>query len=158
MARLDELRKQLDAQTLTTDNEEAQRLFRQAYASELGESEDTLRALSIRIGEWRERKQFVTSWYNVPEKLMLIVTELAEAMEAYRHLPEDVLRWLAVGGSEPPAQDKWLEHEENFEVELADTMIRMLDLCGALRIPIAGRICEKMAKNELRPVKHGKER
>ena len=33
---------------------------------------------------WRERKGFHTGWDNLPEKAMLIVTEIAEMVEAHR--------------------------------------------------------------------------
>jgi NTP pyrophosphatase (non-canonical NTP hydrolase) len=103
--------------------------------------------LESRIVEYRERKQFKTNWSNVPEKLMLVVTELAEAMEAYRHMKRDA--------DDVPVRvdDKWYE---NFAEELADAIIRLLDLTGSLCIDIESRIAEKMATNEMRPIKHGK--
>lgn len=70
---------------------------------------------------------------NVGEALMLVVTELAEAMEGYRHQDHD-----------------------NFREELADTMIRLFDLCGGLGIDIEAEIAKKTEKNKLRPYKHGK--
>ncbi len=70
---------------------------------------------------------------NVGEALMLVVTELAEAMEGYRH------------------QDK-----DNFREELADTFIRLFDLCGGLGIDIQAEIEKKCEKNKARPYKHGK--
>jgi NTP pyrophosphatase (non-canonical NTP hydrolase) len=70
---------------------------------------------------------------NIGEMLMLIVTELAEAMEAYR------------------TSDK-----ENFNEEIADTFIRLFDLSGGLGIDIEKEIAKKMEKNKKRPYKHGK--
>ena len=70
---------------------------------------------------------------NIGEALMLIVTELAEAMEAHRH-----------------------QDEENFKEELADTFIRLFDLCGGLKIDIQKEIDKKSEKNKNRPYKHGK--
>ena len=64
---------------------------------------------------------------------MLIVTELAEAMEAHRHQDDD-----------------------NFREELADTFIRLFDLCAGLGIDIQAEIIKKSEKNKLRPYKHGK--
>jgi len=64
---------------------------------------------------------------------MLVVTEVAEAAEAVRH------------------NDK-----ENFEEEIADTFIRLLDICGTMRIDIERRIDEKMKVNEGRELRHGK--
>ena len=70
---------------------------------------------------------------NMGEALMLIVTELAEAMEAYRK-----------------------QDDANFKEELADTFIRLLDLCGGYNIDIEEEITRKSEKNKNRPYKHGK--
>lgn len=70
---------------------------------------------------------------NIAEKLMLIVTELSEACEADR------------------TGDK-----KGFEVELADTFIRLADLCGYLNIDIENIILGKAEINKERPYKHGK--
>lgn len=67
-------------------------------------------------------------------RLALIHSEVSEALEAMRH------------------NDK-----ENFEEELADTCIRIFDLCGGLGIDLEKAIIEKMVRNEKRPYKHGKE-
>ena len=82
--------------------------------------------IAVSKGFWDEER-------NIGEALMLIVTEIAEAMEAHRH-----------------------QDEENFREELADTFIRLLDLCGGLKIDIAGEIAKKSEKNKDRPYKHGK--
>ena len=89
--------------------------------------------LAEEIKKWRESQGFETSWRNMPEKLMLVVTELSEAMEAYRH--EDL---------------------ENFAEEIADSFIRLLDICGSVNIDIDGEIKKKMATNKKRPWKHNK--
>lgn len=70
---------------------------------------------------------------NLGEMLMLIVTELSEAMESYR-----------------------VKDKENFDEEIADTFIRLFDLCGGLKIDIEKEINKKMLKNKKRPYKHGK--
>lgn len=85
------------------------------------------------IAEWRERKGFTTEWANVMEKLMLVVTELAEAAEAYRK-----------------------QDEHNFKEEIGDAMIRLFDLAGSLGIDLEKEIGDKMLYNETRPNKHGK--
>lgn len=79
------------------------------------------------------QKGFWDSPRNVGEMLMLVVTELAEGMEAYR-----------------------IQDTENFNEEIADTFIRLFDLCGGLKIDIEKEIKKKMLKNKLRPYKHGK--
>ncbi|MBF0385658.1 MAG: nucleotide pyrophosphohydrolase [Candidatus Omnitrophica bacterium] len=77
-------------------------------------------------GFWDEKR-------NTGEALMLIVTELAEAMEAYRH-----------------------QDSAHFNEEMADTFIRLLDLCGGMKIDIEDEIYKKSLKNKNRPYKHGK--
>jgi NTP pyrophosphatase (non-canonical NTP hydrolase) len=85
------------------------------------------------VAVWREAKGFKTGWENMPEKLMLVVTELSEAMEALRH-----------------------DDKENFREELADTIIRIADICGSVGIDIESEIKTKMEVNKTRPQKHGK--
>ena len=70
----------------------------------------------------------------VGEKLMLIVSEVAEAMEGHRKNLND---------------DK-LPHRKMIEVELADAVIRIFDLAGALNLNLGGAIAEKMAYNATR--------
>ena len=67
----------------------------------------------------------------VPEKLMLTVSELAEAMEGHRK----------------GIQDDKLPHRPMFEVELADALIRLFDLAGATGIDLGGAYVEKMQYN-----------
>ena len=71
---------------------------------------------------------------NVPEMLMLIVSELAEAMEGHR---KDFM-------------DDKLPHRKMLEVGLADALIRLLDLAGGLGLDLGGAYTEKMAYNETR--------
>ena len=122
-----------------------------------------LNRLSTNIAAWRASKGFRTDWGIVPEKLMLVVTEAAEAMEAYRHLTPATLAWLKAHACEKGADfnelppDQRLRYE-NFAEELADTLIRLLDLTASLGIQIELATALKMGHNELRPPKHGKER
>jgi NTP pyrophosphatase (non-canonical NTP hydrolase) len=71
---------------------------------------------------------------NVGEMLMLTVSELAEALEGHRkNLP-----------------DEKLPHRSAFEVELADALIRLLDIAGGLKLDLGGAFEEKMAYNAVR--------
>lgn len=71
----------------------------------------------------------------VAEKLVLIHSEVSEAMEgARKNLPDDKL-----------------PHRPMIEVELADAIIRIGDLAGALGLDLGGAIAEKMAFNAVRP-------
>lgn len=71
----------------------------------------------------------------VAQKLCLSHSELSEAMEGHRKGLID---------------DK-LKHRPMLEVELADAVIRIMDLAGALNLDIGGAIAEKMAFNRVRP-------
>lgn len=113
--------------------------------------------LATEISRWAAAKGFVTEWSNVPEKLMLVVTELAEAMEEYRYIGANSLDVL--DGKIPLAvNDEDLERVRAFEVEIADTFIRLFDLAGGLGINLDRVVAEKMAINQGRPFRHGKER
>lgn len=68
---------------------------------------------------------------NVGEMLMLIVGELSEAMEGYRK----------------ELDDEHIPTRKAFEVELADTVIRIFDLCGGLSVDLDGAFVDKMAYN-----------
>lgn len=71
----------------------------------------------------------------VAQKLMLIVSEVSEAMEGHRK----------------GLQDDKLPHRPMLEVELADAVIRICDLAGALNLDLGGAIAEKLAFNAVRP-------
>ncbi len=71
---------------------------------------------------------------NKGERLMLIVSEIAEAMEGIRK----------------NLMDDKLPHRPMVEVELADAIIRILDMAGAEDYDIAGAIHEKLIYNKLR--------
>lgn len=70
----------------------------------------------------------------VPTKLMLIVSEVSEAMEGHRK----------------DKMDDHLPERKAIEVELADAMIRIADLAGALELDLGGALAEKMAYNAQR--------
>jgi NTP pyrophosphatase (non-canonical NTP hydrolase) len=120
----------------------------------------SLNALAEQSRAHRENKQFRTDWFNIPEKLMLLVTEIAEAMEAYRKMELKFLGVLQRNLIENKPiileDDNSLKAHKNFQEELADTLIRLLDLTASLGIDIEAPIAEKMAVNELRPIKHDK--
>ena len=70
----------------------------------------------------------------VAEKLCLVHSEISESMEAARK----------------GLMDDKLPHRKGIEVELADAVIRILDLCGALELDIANAIAEKLSYNSSR--------
>lgn len=92
----------------------------------LNEMSELCHSIAKSKGFWDEER-------NIGEALMLVVTELAEGMEAHRK-----------------------QDDENFREEIADTFIRLFDLCGGLGIDIDIEIMKKCDKNKTRPYKHGK--
>ena len=101
--------------------------------TEIEKVDFTLREMTALCHKTAVEKGFWDQERNIGEALMLIVTEFAEAMEAHR-----------------------VENQENFREELADTFIRLFDLCGGLNIDIQKEIADKAKINKNRPYKHGK--
>jgi NTP pyrophosphatase (non-canonical NTP hydrolase) len=96
---------------------------------------------------------------NIPEKLMLIVSELGEAMEAYRdnyYADMEGYNNLIYRGIEDEKGTFERSIKNSFDDEVADTLIRLLDLCGYMKIDIDKHVELKMKYNESRPYKHGK--
>lgn len=116
-------------------------------------------AMGDYIVQWRKSKKFRTHWGNVPEKLMLVVTELAEAMEAYRKIDPKTLSSIRHarrhGFSPSGGYGEWVD---NFREELADSAIRLFDLAYSLGIDLGDEMRTKMKVNETREILHGKHR
>ena len=80
---------------------------------------------------------------NFGEMLMLVTSELAEALEEHREGRPNVY----TGVKAKP---------EGVAVELADALIRILDTMHSLGVDIDAVVADKMAYNATRPFKHGK--
>lgn len=80
----------------------------------------------------------------------------AEAAEAARRI--NLLAKLALIGSEVGEAVHAIQHGESgqFQEELADIVIRILDLCGSEEIDLGDVLLKKMMKNRSRPYMHGK--
>lgn len=63
----------------------------------------------------------------------------------------------ATEGVRKPRPDDHCPVFTNEVIELADTVIRILDYCYHYGLPLEAAICAKVAANESRPLKHGKE-
>lgn len=79
----------------------------------------------------------------IAQKLALVHTEVSEAVEATR-----------LEGYEENGYG--LYTKDSFVDELADTIIRVLDICGQLDIDIEKQIEWKLNKNKSREFMHGK--
>ena len=119
-------------------------------------------AANVKKGFWEEPRELGTI-------LMLITSEVVEALEADRKgkfCEVDNENWVIDGNTlredietEDIAQFISIFErcvKDTFEDELADTMIRIFDLCGAKDIDLEWHIKQKMRYNETRPFKHGK--
>lgn len=122
----------------------------------------TMNELRDRIYKNAKDKGFWDQERNIGEALMLIVTELAEGLETHRATgkikPVDPMIKKAMSEMD---DDEFKEHfalmvKDSFQDEMADSIIRILDLCGGLDIDIDWHIAAKMRYNATRARLHGK--
>lgn len=99
-----------------------------------------LNSLASDIYEANKAKGFWDKERNVGEMLMLVNTELSEALEAHR---KDLM-------------DDHLPEYKGFDVEIGDAMIRLFDMAGGLNIDLDTVISKKLEYNANRPRLHGK--
>lgn len=102
-------------------------------------------------------------WYeggrDFPELLVLLHSEISEALEEWR-AGTDMLEIWYDGHKELINEDGSIQLSKpcGIPIEIADLIIRTLDMCGYYGIDIDAAIAEKMAYNELRPIRHGGKR
>lgn len=103
-----------------------------------------------------KEKGFYNEKPHVGVLLMLVVSELGEAMEAHRKgrftdLCEPDLKEVP-----PTITDFEVRIKDTFEDEIADAVIRLLDLSAFLGIDLEWHINAKVNYNKARPFLHGK--
>lgn len=116
--------------------------------------------LSKAVYERNKEKGFWDNEKNVGETLMLVVSELGEALEAHRKgvkASKDCFVKVVNAGSDEEFASAFKENvKDTFEDEIADAVIRLLDMCGGFNIDIVNHVYHKLRYNATRPRLHGK--
>src|ERR1700761_1430250 len=91
---------------------------------------------NVEAGWWSGLKtdRSIKKKRNVGEMLCLVHSEVSEALEGHR----------------TNAMDKHLPHRPMIKVELADAVIRILDMAAGLDMDLGGAVAEKMEYNRTR--------
>lgn len=110
------------------------------WANRKGWNEDDPTGLDETLGAKLRQEQLVTH-YDIM-KLGLMVTEISEAIEGRRH--------------GDPLSDK-ISRYTSQEEELADCIVRIMHYAAHRKLRVAEALIEKLAYNEQRPYKHGKQ-
>jgi hypothetical protein len=118
-----------------------------------------LNELSKDIRFFNQKKGFECNIENINQKLLLAISEICEAQEELRDGRKiDEIYYTSHGETiiESKESNKLENKPCGFPVEVADAIIRLLDICGAFNIDIEEIIDMKLAYNKTRPAKHGR--
>ena len=117
---------------------------------DIKEVSESIHKNNVEKGFWEDKAN-----KNVGEVLMLCVSELSEALEAHRKGKFANQAEFLI--SEKAFKEKFVENiKDSFEDEIADTVIRLFDLCQGFDIDLEWHIQQKMKYNATREFKHGK--
>lgn len=125
--------RQMFAHTL---NELSRRIFVDSIGRGWWDDSERRNETTIPVEYRRKRRDppAVADKYLVPTKMMLMVSELSEAMEGFRK----------------SLNDDHLPDRPMIEVEFADAIIRILDCAGYLDLDVGGALIDKLAYNATR--------
>lgn len=119
----------------------------------------TCNDLSKEIHQGNVERGFYDTKRPLSEVLVLIHAEISEAVEADRKEKfTKTVNWKEL--MELPDEEFKAQFQDKvkdtYEDEIADTMIRLLDLIGWQNLDIDNHMAAKLRYNSLRPYRHGK--
>ena len=116
--------------------------------------------LAKQIHENAKAHGFFDKEKNIGEMLCLIHSEVSEALEADRNDRYSAGTLMSVVNGWVSDKDFIKAYKKQvkgtFEEEMADIVIRVMDLCAFKNIDLEAHIKAKMRYNSLREYKHGK--
>lgn len=122
-----------------------------------------IKETSQEINNTAREKGFWDKERNVGELLMLVTSELGEALEAHRKGKFANVKGFLKDCEGKPFDNTTLSKEafqfhikDTFEDEIADAVIRLFDLAEGLKIDLPFHIRTKMDYNKTRERLHGK--
>ncbi len=121
-----------------------------------------LTEMSQRIHAGNVERGFYEHPATFPDRCMLIVSEIAEAVEAHRNgrttAHGDVYQACKMSDMEMASFPEFFRRnvKDTVEDEIADAIIRLLDLSGYMNIDIDAHVAAKLSYNTTRGIRHGK--
>ena len=98
---------------------------------------------------------------DIPTRMILIHSEISEAFEAWRKEKFSTANHVEKANGFDFEGNRYAKEafensiKDSFEDELADSLIRLLDLCGKMDVDIEYHVTQKMKYNETRGYKYG---